>query len=71
MFGKLSKQTTNETEIEFEKGAKGGRSSRRTVEQLREQLRTAENWKRELTYDDGINVSRTVIRGCQAVSLDG
>lgn len=39
MFGKLSKQTTNETEIELEMGAKGGRKNIWTVEQLREQLR--------------------------------
>lgn len=72
MFGKLSKQTTNETEIELEMGAKGGSKNIWTVEQLREELREqSENWQRELTCDDGINVSRTVIRGCQAVSLDG
>lgn len=49
MFGKLSKQTTNETEtelnwkieIELEMGAK-----RKT----RQNSWTVENWKRELTY---------------------
>lgn len=40
MFGKLSKQTTNETEIELEMGAKGGRKNIWTVEQLRELRRT-------------------------------
>lgn len=40
MFGKLSKQTTNETEIELEMGAKGGSKNIWTVEQLRELRRT-------------------------------
>lgn len=40
MFGKLSKQTTNETEIELEMGAKGRSKNIWTVEQLRELRRT-------------------------------
>lgn len=40
MFGKLSKQTTNETEIELEMGAKEGSKNIWTVEQLRELRRT-------------------------------
>lgn len=71
MFGKLSKQTTNETETETELRNWNWIRNGREEEDAPEQLDSWELEKRAYLLDDGINVSRTVIRGCQPVSLDG